>query len=143
MSDPYIRGMTIKLRGEEREKYRQLSLQDQIDYVSFTKGYKDEHNLNNKNHYFDEWYKRYALLQEIKNNNPSINPRILKNIVYNPQFSMNEIREINLIRMVPIFERFGYIKRHFNGGKKRSRRKKRSKTKNKRKSKRRYKLKKN
>ena len=134
--------MEIKLTPDVREKYRQLPFVDKIDYITFTNRYKKEHNIYNNKHYFEQWYERYEIFRD-NSKIPGISIISLKNIVYDPELLVKDLKTMDFEKMIPIFERFGQVKNYFNGGKKRTRRKKRSKTKNKRKSKRRYKLKKN
>lgn len=141
--NPYTNTMTIKLTPEVREKYRQLPFVDKIDYITFTNIYKKEQNIYNNGHYFEQWYERYEIFLD-NSKIPDISITSLKNIIYDPELLVKDLKKMDFEKMIPIFERFGQIKNYFKGGKKRTRRKKPKKKKNKyfkrMKTKRRYKL---
>ena len=115
-------GMQIKLTNNVRHAYKELTSDEKIEYILFVNLYKKYHDLKTKEHFFNEWQERYEYLKKNKNT-PGISNKVLKNVVYDPKWSIEDFKIVGLENIITFSNNRGLIGNYFNGGKKRSRRK--------------------
>ena len=115
--------MQILLTNNVRHAYRELTSDEKIEYITFVNLYKEYHDLKTKDHFFYEWQERYEYFEKNKNT-PGISNKVLKNVVYDPKWSIEDFKIVGLENIITFSTKRGLIQNYFNGGKKRSRRKK-------------------
>lgn len=124
---PYV---WLKLSRNNQAVFSGLSSQEKADFVNFTIEYakKDKRenkiNVKYKTELFKDWLKRNEILHGKISNSSKINQSHLKQIIYDPDFTVNELQEMDFDKMIPIFKRFGYVFNNVGGRKKRKKTKK-------------------
>ena len=82
----------------------------------FVNLYKKYHDLKTKEHFFNEWQERYEYLKS--KNTPGISNKVLKNVVYDPKWSIESFKIVGLENIITFSNNRGLIGNYFNGGKK-------------------------